>query len=123
MPEISVQHTMPKTALFVIDIQNEMSGEGFPTAIPHAERIRAAGAEILNRARNAVDTSHKNNQPVPLELVFVQHEELPESGGGLVRGTEPWKLVFNPREGESAPAERLVAKIDGKQLWKSLFGY
>ena len=99
---------MPKTALFVIDIQNEMAGEGFSTAIPHAERIRATGAEILNRARNAVDIAHKENQSPPLELVFVQHEELPETEGELIRDTEPWKLVFNPREGESVPAEKLV---------------
>jgi len=114
---------MPKTALFIIDIQNEMAGEGFSTAIPHAECIRAAGAEILNRARNAVDTAHKNDQSPPLELVFVQHEELPETGGGLIRDTEPWKLVFNPRERESVPAERLVAKTDGRQVWRSLFRY
>ena len=111
-----IQHIMPKTALFVIDIQNGLAGEGFSTTIPNAERIRAVGAEILNRARNAVDAAHKKNQSLPLELVFVQHEELPETGGDLIRDTEPWKLVFTPREGKSDPAERLVAKTDGKQV-------
>ena len=105
---------MPKTALFVIDIQNEMAGVGFSTIIPHAERIRAAATEILKRARNAVDTAHKENKSPPLVLVFVQHEEPPGTGGGLIRDTEPWKLVFNPREGEGVPAERLVAKTDGR---------
>ena len=107
---------MPKTALFVIDIQNEMAGEGFSTAIPHAKRIRTTAAEILNRARNAVDSAHKKSQSPPLELVFVQHEEFSETGGGLIRDTEPWKLVFNPREEESVPAEKLVAKTDGRKL-------
>jgi len=68
-----------------------------------------------------VDTAHKENQSPPLELVFVQHEELPEPEGELIRDTEPWKLVFNPREGESVPAEKLVAKTDGKQLCRPPF--
>lgn len=99
----------------------KLAGDGFSTTIPHAQRIRAAGAEILNRARNAVDAAHKENQSPPLEIVFVQHEERPETGGELIRDTEPWKLVFAPREGKSDPAERLVAKTDGRQLWSVLF--
>ncbi|KAG5743242.1 hypothetical protein H9Q70_014049 [Fusarium xylarioides] len=65
------------------------------TEIPHAERIRDAGEQILEVARGiAAD-------PKPI-IVFVQHEESPESGP-LVKGSKPWELVFendpyNPRE-------------------------
>jgi hypothetical protein len=92
----------------------KMAGDDFSNTIPHAERIRAAGAEILNRAPNAVNAAHKENQSPPLELGFVQHEELPETGGGLIRDSDPWKWVFTPREGKSDPTERLVAKTDGR---------
>lgn len=99
---------MPKSALFVIDIQNDLAGEGFPNTSPHAERIRKNGTEILKRARKAIEDAEKENHPPPLELVFVQHEE-PE--GPLVRGTDTWKLVFEP-DGEKK-TERLVSKKDG----------
>jgi nicotinamidase-related amidase len=99
---------MPKTALFCVDIQNDLAGEGFPNTSPHAERIRKNGTEILKRVRKAIEDAEKENRAPPLELVFVQHEE-PE--GPLVRGTDTWKLVFEPA-GERK-TEKLVSKTDG----------
>lgn len=93
---------MGRTALFVIDIQNEMAGNA-KTEIPTADRIREAGTKILETSRGLVAPSGTQ----PALIVFVQHEEKPENGS-LVRGTEPWKLVFNPNEG--AKDEILVAK-------------
>ncbi|KAM0416979.1 hypothetical protein ACHAPT_013003 [Fusarium lateritium] len=81
----------PSSALFVIDIQHDLVGDP-KTEIPHAARIRDAGEVILSAARDISKTS--GTQP-PL-IVFVQHEEAPEDGS-LIKGTEPWKLVFEPR--------------------------
>ena len=93
------------TALFVIDIQNDLAADP-ATQIPHAERIKAAGDQILSAARANLET--QNAGPgTPNMIVFVQHEEKPESGP-LVRGSEPWKLVFEPRA--DAQEERLVSK-------------
>lgn len=85
-------------ALFVIDIQNDLATD-LKTRIPDAERIKVAGEEILSAARM--------QQGVPQIIIFVQHEERPENGA-LVRGSEPWKLVFEPRE--DAPRERRIPK-------------
>ncbi|KAM5352051.1 hypothetical protein ACJ41O_004774 [Fusarium nematophilum] len=81
---------VPKSALFVVDIQHDLATDP-KTKIPHAARIRNAGEKILGAARGIADAYRA---PSPL-IVFVQHEETPESGP-LVRGTEPWKLVFEP---------------------------
>ena len=86
------------TALFVIDIQNDLATDP-KTRIPHAERINVAGKAILAAARM--------QQGAPQIIIFVQHEEQPEDGP-LVRGSDPWKLVFEPRE--DAPRERRIAK-------------
>jgi nicotinamidase-related amidase len=80
------------TALFVIDIQNDLATDP-KTRVPHAERIRAAGDKILATARGILQGKTENP---PTVIVFVQHEEKPESGP-LLRGSEPWKLVFEPR--------------------------
>ncbi|KAF5534042.1 KGD2-2-oxoglutarate dehydrogenase complex E2 component [Fusarium phyllophilum] len=86
--------SVPVSVLFVIDIQKDLAFDD-KTEIPHAERIRDAGEQILEVARGiAAD-------PKPI-IVFVQHEESPESGP-LVKGSKPWELVFendpnNPRE-------------------------
>ncbi|UNI23933.1 hypothetical protein JDV02_009722 [Purpureocillium takamizusanense] len=96
---------MPRTALFVIDIQKELADDP-QTEIPHAARIRDAGDRILDAARNLASSVPQGKQPAL--IVFVQHEERPEQGT-LANGSEPWKLVFNPREG--AKDEILVAKI------------
>ncbi|KAG7284563.1 hypothetical protein NEMBOFW57_010941 [Staphylotrichum longicolle] len=90
------------TALFVIDIQNDLATDP-NTRIPHSARIKAAGEKILAAARATKNIP----QSGPSTIVFVQHEEKPESGS-LVRGSEPWQLVFEPRPGAST--ERLVAK-------------
>jgi nicotinamidase-related amidase len=90
------------TALFVIDIQNDLATDP-ETRIPHSERIKVAGEKILSAARAVKGTP----QAGPSTIVFVQHEEKPESGP-LVRGSEPWQLVFEPHPGAST--ERLVAK-------------
>jgi nicotinamidase-related amidase len=98
---------MSRTALFVIDIQNDLAT--LPqTRIPHAQRIRDAGTQILAAARGYIDRHTAANAATPplLAIVFVQHEEPPESGA-LVRGSEPWKLVFEPRDDAS---EMLVGK-------------
>ncbi|RBR10699.1 hypothetical protein FVER53590_12170 [Fusarium verticillioides] len=86
--------SVPVSALFVIDIQKDLASDD-KTEIPHAERIRDAGEQLLEVARGiAAD-------PKPI-IVFVQHEESPESGP-LVKGSKPWELVLendlnNPRE-------------------------
>ncbi|KAM3467074.1 hypothetical protein BB8028_0001g08060 [Beauveria bassiana] len=101
---------MPRTALFVIDIQNELAGHP-QTEVPGAARIRSAGSQILRISRALADAAAATppeEQQNPALTVFVQHEESPESGGTLVRGAEPWKLVFPPRE--DAVDEILIAK-------------
>lgn len=97
---------MPRSALFVVDIQRDLALDP-KTSIPHAERIRTAGDKILVAARDIIDSYRNTNQESPSIIVFVQHEEKPEQGT-LVRDTEPWKLVFEPREG--VKEEILVAK-------------
>ncbi|RMJ17240.1 hypothetical protein CDV36_003049 [Fusarium kuroshium] len=88
----------PSSALFVIDIQHDLARDP-KTEIPHAARIRDAGEVILSAARGI---SRKS----PL-IVFVQHEEPPEEGP-LVKGSEPWKLVFDSQTNNSR--EILVPK-------------
>lgn len=88
--------TAQNTALFVIDIQHALAVDP-EERIPHADRLVAAAKEVVDAAR-AVK---------PALIVFVQHEEAPESGG-LVRGSEAWKLVFNPEQ--DATNELLVSK-------------
>jgi nicotinamidase-related amidase len=92
----------PNSALFVIDIQHDLAGDP-KTEIPHAARIRDAGEVILSAARGISQT--EGAQP-PL-IVFVQHEEAPEEGP-LVKGSDPWKLVFEPQTNNSR--EILVPK-------------
>lgn len=97
------------TALFVIDIQNDLVTDP-KTRVPHSERIRAAGVKILataRRARTALASQDSKPAPHPSIIVFVQHEEKPEDGP-LVRDSESWKLVFEPDE--CAPWERRVHK-------------
>lgn len=97
---------MSRSALFVIDIQRELAQDP-KTRIPHAERVCSAGEKILAAAREIVDSYRVTGQQSPSIIVIVQHEEKPEEGT-LVRGTEPWKLVFEPRDG--VKEERLVSK-------------
>ncbi|KAM0193811.1 hypothetical protein ACHAPQ_010827 [Fusarium lateritium] len=99
--------TTPRSALFVIDIQKDLASDP-KTQIPHAERICRAGVDILSSVR-AIET---NPKPV---IVFVQHEESPESGP-LVKGSDPWKLVFENDPSEAS--ERLVSK-DQRDTFKS----
>ncbi|SPQ25590.1 b45c74e7-c052-4cff-ba0a-03b71e85ec48 [Thermothielavioides terrestris] len=106
------------TALFVIDIQNDLATDP-QTRIPHAERIREAGAKILSTARAIINAQRASAEEPPAIIVFVQHEEEPENGP-LVRGSEPWKLVFEPDE--AAPSERLVAKWTAGDLNIVAFG-
>ncbi|POS81195.1 hypothetical protein DHEL01_v200406 [Diaporthe helianthi] len=97
---------MTRSALFVIDIQRELADD--PKAqIPHADRIRSAGEKILSAARDIVDQYRTAQKQSPSVIVFVQHEETPDRGT-LVRDTEPWRLVFEPRR--DVQEERLVAK-------------
>ncbi|KAL1846585.1 hypothetical protein Daus18300_014203 [Diaporthe australafricana] len=97
---------MSRSALFVIDIQRELAHDP-KTRIPHADRVCLAGGKILDGARNIIDQYRTTQKQSPSIIVIVQHEEKPEEGT-LVRDTEPWKLVFEPREG--VQEERLVAK-------------
>ncbi|KAF4947000.1 hypothetical protein FSARC_14066 [Fusarium sarcochroum] len=99
--------TIPSSALFVIDIQKDLVGDP-KTQIPHAERIRRAGGDILRIARSI------STDPKPL-LVFVQHEEAPESGP-LVRGTEPWQLCF---ENDPNNARELLVSKNQRDTFKS----
>jgi nicotinamidase-related amidase len=97
---------MPRTALFVIDIQGELAQDKH-TEIPHARRIREAGDVILAKAREAIDRARANGQRPELEIVIVQHEEKPEDGT-MIRGSKPWELVFTPRQSDDM--ERIVSK-------------
>jgi hypothetical protein len=97
---------MSQTALFVVDIQNDMANDP-KTEIPHAARIRDVGAKILVKARAVEDNSTLIDGGSKMSIVFVQHEESP-GDGPLVKGMKPWELVFDPRKG--AGSERLVAK-------------
>lgn len=101
---------MAPTALFVIDIQKFLLGHQ-KTEIPQAQRIFEAATSILSKARSSIDASREKSQEPTLNIIIIQHEEGPESGS-LVRGTEPWEVVFPPQEGDAA--ERLVSKTDGK---------
>lgn len=102
-----------RSALFVIDIQNDLATDE-ATRIPHAARIRSAGDEILSVARKIIDSYRVRQEKSPSIIVFVQHEETPESGP-LVCGSTPWELVFNPRP--DVPEEILVAKTVRKLQW------
>lgn len=104
---------MPRSALFVIDVQHESAGDP-ATRIPHHERIRAAGAEVLSAARHIIDAYRDRDRESPSIVVFVQHEE-PAGEGTLVRDSEAWRLVFEPREG--VKEEVLVAKTT--RTWDS----
>ncbi|KUI73345.1 Streptothricin hydrolase [Cytospora mali] len=97
---------MPRSALFVVDIQRGLAQDP-KTRIPHAERVCSAGDKILSVARGIIDSYRIRAQRSPSVIVVVQHEEEPEDGP-LVRDTEPWRLVFEPRDG--VPEEVLVAK-------------
>lgn len=99
---------MPRSALFVVDIQHELAQHP-KTRIPNAERVCSAAQKILSAARTIVD-AHRSGSPEqqsPSVIVVVQHEEQP-GNGTLVRGTEPWRLVFEPRDG--VQEEMLVEK-------------
>lgn len=100
-----------RSALFVIDIQNDMA-RCAQTQIPHTARIVEAGHKIVAAARSL------DEKPL---IVFVQHEEGPEEGL-LVRGSEPWKLVFDPQP--SSKNEILVAKTTSKWVpgYSTFFG-
>lgn len=97
---------MSRSALFVVDIQHELAKDP-KTKIPHAERVCSAGDKILATARNIIDSYRDSAQPSPSMIVFVQHDEKPEDGT-LVKGSEAWKLVYEPRPG--VDEEILVAK-------------
>ncbi|KAL1910918.1 hypothetical protein Sste5344_003090 [Sporothrix stenoceras] len=97
--------TNTRTALFVIDIQGELANDP-ATQIPYADRVVQAGTKILQSARRAIaDASATIDDKTPSIIVFVQHEE---TDGGLVRGSEAWKLVFPPQSG--VDTEILVPK-------------
>ena len=96
-----------RSAIFVVDIQHELAGDD-KTCIPHADRVKSASERILTSARRISDSSKvETSAPPPPLLVFVQHEE-DAASGTLVRGSEPWKLVFEPRANNEN--EILVAK-------------
>ncbi|KAK4247475.1 Isochorismatase-like protein [Corynascus novoguineensis] len=93
-------------ALFVIDIQNDLATDP-SSKIPHASRIRSSGEKIISAARAALQAQENNTASRLKTIIFVQHEEAPENGT-MVRGSDPWKLVFEPIPGEAT--ERLVPK-------------
>ncbi|PYI03685.1 hypothetical protein BO78DRAFT_431900 [Aspergillus sclerotiicarbonarius CBS 121057] len=99
-----------RTALFVIDIQNELAISP-ETRIPHSERILTASTEILKTARSIIDAHRETSRLSPSVIVFVQHEEGPANGGTLIKGTEPWELCFQPRAG--VEEEIYVSKTTG----------
>jgi len=94
MPLLSL--TMAMSALFVIDIQKDLAS--IPgTKIPHSDRVVLAAEKAIAGVRGEIDRSRGDGQQPHWMIVFVQHEE-DETQGALVRGTEPWGLVFEPRE-------------------------
>jgi nicotinamidase-related amidase len=99
-----------RKALFVIDIQKELAADP-KTRVPHYAKITQAGEAILKAARAFVDSYRNKNESSPLLIVFVQHEESADGGGTLVRDTEPWRLVFEPRA--DVEEEILVSKHTG----------
>jgi nicotinamidase-related amidase len=101
---------MPKTALFVIDIQVDLA-DNTSSQIPHASRVRDAAAAILAKARNQINSARTNGENLPAIIVFVQHEERPDQGS-LVKGSPLWELVFKPRKDDDA--ERVVSKTVGR---------
>lgn len=103
---------MLRSALFVIDIQRELAQDP-KTCIPHAERIRFAGEKILKSARDIIDAYRIKEEQSPSVILFVQHEEKPEDGT-MVRGSEPWRLVFEPREG--VKEEILIGKTTRQSI-------
>ncbi|OIW32915.1 Isochorismatase hydrolase [Coniochaeta ligniaria NRRL 30616] len=95
-----------RTALFIIDIQNDLASDP-ETRIPHAARLLDSAEKVLASTRKQLDTLRQTqNRSRPL-LVFVQHSEDPSSGP-LVKGTKPWELVFHPRPDDAD--EILVGK-------------
>jgi len=102
----------PTAALFFIDIQKGIADDP-EHEIPAAARIRRAGAKILEAARWMLDTRRVDefSKAQPALIVFIQHEEPPEDGP-LNRGSELWKLVFEPRD--DVREEWLVQKKDGR---------
>jgi nicotinamidase-related amidase len=97
---------MPRTALFVIDIQVGIAQDP-STEIRQAQRVRDAGTQILARSRAAIAKARTKSQQPNIEIVVVQHEEEPDSGT-LIRGSRAWEVVFKPREDDHG--ERLVSK-------------
>jgi len=93
------------TALFVIDIQNDNATHP-ATRIRAADRVKHAGETILKAARQILD-DHRTTSPQPIMIIFIQHEDAPGKGS-LLKDTEPWKLVFEPRAG--AEGELLFQK-------------
>src|SRR3954447_22354134 len=83
-------------ALFVIDIQNENTTD-LETKVRAADRIKHAGETILQAARQTLDAYRvtKGASP-PILIIFVQHEDL-HGEGTLLKDTEAWRLVFEPR--------------------------
>ncbi|KAK4675809.1 hypothetical protein QC764_507340 [Podospora pseudoanserina] len=98
-----------KTAILVVDIQNSLATNPC-TKIPHAARVCEAGTSILQVARQIRDTRvREHSLPPGFITVFVQHQESPEEGL-LVFGTDPWGLVFKPRQGLENGEDFVVAK-------------
>lgn len=95
-----------KTALFIIDVQNALASTP-ATRVPHAERLTTVLQEILSTARSLPGPKNPTHTPI---IVFVQHSQPPKDGA-LVKGTEPWQLVFEPDQ--SNPNEMLVHKTTG----------
>ncbi|KAL3954598.1 hypothetical protein ACCO45_010161 [Purpureocillium lilacinum] len=70
---------MPRTALFVVDIQNELAGDP-QTEIPHAARIRAAGDKILSAARNLASSAPEGKQPALIVFRALETRVQPHDG-------------------------------------------
>jgi nicotinamidase-related amidase len=100
---------MSRTALFVIDIQHDLALDR-ENRIPHADRVLSAAEKVIASTRRQLDAGRAETPESPSRplLVFVQHSEDPSSGS-LVKGSKPWELVFQPREGDGD--EILVGKV------------
>lgn len=99
-----------RTALFVVDIQNDLATDP-ETRIPHAARLLDSAEKVIASTRKQLDTLRQTESELRPLIVFVQHSEDPSSGA-LVKNTKPWELVFQPRPDDAD--EILVGKTTRK---------
>ncbi|MFF2091838.1 cysteine hydrolase family protein [Paenibacillus sp. NPDC058174] len=99
---------MNRTALLVIDAQNDMLAEG--NAVYNARSVLDHMKQLLADARKS-GTS----------IYYIQHNEPPESGP-LVRGTQPWQIhsELTPENDDALIHKTMPNAFDGTDLHEHL---